>query len=141
MECDKDKETSPPESPPVMEDTILDDNQDDVDIDVSITAATAVASGMKDSEENTDAQSPAQPALTIASSANTLAETAKKTTTLDWGQGHVVNSSTYVPDDSETTADARNMVMDALAQRHFDDVDESVLDNSVEFVLSRLNRH
>jgi hypothetical protein len=32
-------------------------------------------------------------------------------------------------------------VMNALAERHADDVDESVLDDNAEFVLSRLNRH
>jgi hypothetical protein len=65
-----------------------------------------------------------------------LANTAKKPPTLGWGQGHVVNSPTHVPDDSETTAEARDRVINALAQRHADDVDESILDNNVEFVLS-----
>ena len=141
MEGDKDEEMNPSEAPPVTENTILDDNQVNTDIVMSTTASTALSSGTKDSESNTDAQSPAQPASILASSASTLAEQAKKPPTLGWGQGHVVNSSTHVPDDSETTAEARDVVMDALAQRHSDDVDESVLDNSVEFVLSRLNRH
>ena len=143
MECDKDKETSPPESPPVMEDTILDDNQDDVDTEMTTTAATAVATGTKDPEANTDAQTPVRAAMAayLARNANTLANTAKRNSPLGWGQGHVVNASAYVPDDSETTAEARNMVINGLAQTHPDDVDESVLDNNVEFVLSRLSRH
>ena len=143
MEGDQNKETNPPETPPVMEDTNLDNNQDNVDTVMTTTASTAVETGTQDPEANTGAPTPMQASMDayIARNANTLANTAKSTPSLGWGQGHVVNASAHVPDDSETTAEARNKVINGLAQTHPDDVDESVLDNNVEFVLSRLNLH
>ena len=143
MEGDQNKETNPPETPPVMEDTNLDNNQDNVDTVMTTTAPIAVETGTQDPEANTGAPTPMQASMDayIARNANTLANTAKSTPPLGWGQGHVVNASAHVPDDSETTAEARNKVINGLAQMHPDDVDESVLDNNVEFVLSRLNLH
>jgi hypothetical protein len=58
-----------------------------------------------------------------------------------WGKGLLVNATQHIPGYSDTTAEAMTAVMEALPCRAAEELNESVLDENAEFVMSRLNHH
>ena len=113
------------------------------DVDMNNTASPADTSGATVPLPSTDAPAPATAQAVETATASTGQSPGINTPqgSRTWGQGLMGNSTQHVPDDSDTTAKAMAAVMEALPDRIAEKVDESVLDENAEFIISRLNHH
>ena len=132
MEHDKEGGSDPPPTEQLNE-----------DIDMNQTASSADTLEVASSSTSTDASTPAstQAVETPTAPTGLIPGIQTSQTKRSWGQGLSHDANLHVPDDSDTTLEAMTAVMNVLPCRTAEELDESVLDENADFIISRLNHH
>jgi hypothetical protein len=104
-------------------------------------AGTAEALAESLSSAPTDALPPAEQQTVVTSPTGPSPDTHTSPVGKTWGKGPNKDSTQHVPDDAETSLKAMAAVMEELPSRTAEELDESILDDNAEFIMSRLNHH